>query len=75
MNINKLVHMTLHIPCVLLLTLQEYWWLYKDNITQLCGRLVRNIKSFIFKGFKFILYLAVSAPIAMVLMILTIKLS
>lgn len=72
---KKLLYMTLHFPCVLLLALHDSLWIYKDNILFLRRRLVREVKTFFLQAFKFIFYLMVATPIIMAFMIFMIKLS
>lgn len=79
MNTKKLVYQMLHYPCILLLAMHEYWFLHKDSITYFSGKFVREVKGSIInlipQVFKFIVYLMVSAPIAIAFMLLCIKLS
>lgn len=72
---KKLMYMTLHIPCVLLLVLHEYLWVHSDDISLFWSRLVRDIKGFITQVAKFVLYLAVATPLMFIIMVITIKLS
>lgn len=79
MNMKKMVYQSLHYPCILLLAMQEFWWVHKDSITYFTSRLVCEAKGFIKKlipqAFKFIIYLPVITPVVAALMILFIKLS
>lgn len=76
---KKAIYMSIHYPCVLLLAMQEYWWMHRDSITSLTCRLVCEAKGFIKKlipqALKFIIYLPVVTPVVAAFMILFIKLS
>ena len=72
---KRAIHMTLHIPCVILLALHDWYLMNKDTFSLCWKHLVRDIKCLIPKMLQLLIGWVIFFPPAFAFLIFMIKFS